>query len=90
MSVLKYGSDFFEFIFGFLIMLLGLASNIAVPILIVRWSSALSKQRYGRNQPKQWSDEGVMMGVIASGANEEYGVVAAENAVNQVAEHKDE
>ena len=90
MSVLKYGSIFFEFIFGFLVILLGLASIIAIPILIVRWSSALSKQWYGRNQPKQESDEEVMMGVIASGANEEYGLVATDNAVKEVAEHKNE
>ena len=31
-----------------------------------------------------------MMGVIASGANEEYGVVATDNAVKEVAEHKNE
>lgn len=61
---------------------------IAIPILIVRWSNALSKQWYRRNQPKQGSDEEVLMGTIVSGANEEYGVVATDNAVKEVAENK--
>ena len=50
MDVLETGSMMFGFIFGVFVILLGLVSLIAVPILIVRLSSALYKQWYDKNQ----------------------------------------
>ena len=93
MEMLEAGSQNFQWFIGFLIILLRLVSLIAVPILIVRLSSALYKQWYDRNQPKQGSDEEVVMGTIASGGNEEdvgYGVVATDNAVEEVDERNEE
>ena len=77
---------------GVFTIVLGLASLIAVPILIVRLSSALYKQWCDKHQSKQGCDEEVVMGTIASGSNEqdvEYGVVGGDNAVEEVAEQKE-
>lgn len=70
MSLLEAGSIIFEYIFGLFIILFDLALLIAVPILIVRLPGALYKQWYGKIQPRQRSDEEVVMGTIASGGNE--------------------
>lgn len=92
MNVMRTLWMMLELIFGMFIGVLALISLIAVPILIVRFSSALYKQWCGRNQSKQGSEVKVVMGTIASGGNEqdvEYGVVATNNAVEEVAEHKE-
>ena len=92
MEVLKFVSIILESFFGGFIIVLGLVSLIAVPILIVKISSFLYKQWCDRNQPKQGGDEAVVMGRIISGGNEqdvEYDVVGTDNAVDEVAEHKE-
>ena len=92
MDVLKFVSIVLESFFGGFIAILALVSLIAVPILIVIFSIFLYKQWCDRNQPKQSGDEEVVMGRIISGGNEqdvEYGVVGTDNAVEEVAEHKE-
>ena len=67
MDLLKTLWMMLEAILGMSIIVLALLSLIAVPILIVKLSSALYKQWCARNQPKQGSDEEVVLGTIASG-----------------------
>lgn len=93
MDVLKFVSIILESFFVGFIALLSLVSLIAAPILIVKFSGFLYKQWCDKNQPMQGSDEEVVMGRIVSGGNEqdmEYGVVATDNAVKEVSEHREE
>ena len=92
MSGLRIAMIMFEDIFAAILGILALVILVLGIIRIVGWIYALYERWHDRKQPKQGSDEEVVMGTIASGGNEqdvEYGVVATGNAVEEVDERKE-